>query len=54
VPRSGLATCISVIFGDLTCETLEQAVNRAGAKVGNKGFEAQIAIEMVNLLRQIA
>jgi 6,7-dimethyl-8-ribityllumazine synthase len=38
----------------LTCDTLEQAINRAGAKAGNKGFEAALsAIEMVNLLRQL-
>jgi len=36
----------------LTCDTLEQAINRAGAKAGNKGSEAAVtAIEMVNLLR---
>ena len=39
-----------VIFGVLTCDTLEQAINRAGGKAGNKGFEAALtAIEMVNL-----
>jgi 6,7-dimethyl-8-ribityllumazine synthase len=55
VARVALATGIPIIFGVLTCETLEQAVNRAGAKAGNKGFEAALtAIEMVNLLRQIA
>ena len=43
-----------VIFGILTCDTLEQAINRAGAKAGNKGFEAALtAIEMVNLLRKL-
>jgi 6,7-dimethyl-8-ribityllumazine synthase len=41
-------------FGVLTCETLEQALNRAGIKAGNKGFEAAIAaIEMVNLRRKL-
>ncbi|MGL6075131.1 MAG: 6,7-dimethyl-8-ribityllumazine synthase [Fimbriiglobus sp.] len=41
---------IPVIFGVLTCETLEQAQHRAGAKAGNKGYEAAVAaIEMVNL-----
>jgi 6,7-dimethyl-8-ribityllumazine synthase len=45
---------VPVIFGVLTCDTLEQAVNRAGAKSGNKGFDAAlVAIEMVNLLRQL-
>jgi len=42
-------------FGVLTCETLEQALNRAGIKAGNKGFEAAVAtIEMVDVHRQIA
>ena len=54
VARAALATGVPVIFGILTCDTLEQAVNRAGAKAGNKGFEAALtAIEMVNLLRQL-
>src|SRR5436305_1275577 len=45
---------VPVIFGVLTCDTLEQAIHRAGAKAGNKGFEAALtAIEMVNLLRQL-
>lgn len=43
-----------VIFGLLTCETIEQAIQRAGGNVGNKGTEcAQAALEMVSLLRQI-
>jgi 6,7-dimethyl-8-ribityllumazine synthase len=38
----------------LTCETLEQALNRAGIKAGNKGFEAAVAaIEMVSLRRKL-
>ena len=42
-------------FGVLTCETLEQALHRAGIKAGNKGFEAAVAtIEMVDLHRKIA
>src|SRR5215469_8917405 len=54
VARAALATGVPVIFGVLTCETLEQAINRAGAKSGNKGFEAALAaIEMVNLLRTL-
>jgi 6,7-dimethyl-8-ribityllumazine synthase len=53
VAQVGLQSGVPVIFGVLTCDTLEQAINRAGAKSGNKGFEAaQSAIEMVNLLRQ--
>ena len=56
---SGIAnaamTCgVPVIFGVLTCDTLEQAIHRAGAKAGNKGFEAAVtAVEMVNLLKQL-
>jgi 6,7-dimethyl-8-ribityllumazine synthase len=54
VARAALATGVPVIFGILTCETLEQAINRAGAKAGNKGFDAALtAIEMVNLLRAL-
>ncbi|MBO5621292.1 MAG: 6,7-dimethyl-8-ribityllumazine synthase [Butyrivibrio sp.] len=45
---------IPVMFGVLTTDTIEQAVERAGTKAGNKGFEcAQGAIEMVNLIRAI-
>lgn len=56
---SGIATAsansgVPVIFGVLTTETLEQAVDRSGAKAGNKGFEAAVcAIEMVNLLAKL-
>jgi 6,7-dimethyl-8-ribityllumazine synthase len=54
VGRAALATGVPVIFGILTCDTLEQALNRSGAKAGNKGFDAALtAIEMVNLLRQL-
>src|SRR5713226_9494441 len=54
VAQAALATGVPVIFGVLTCDTLEQAMNRAGAKSGNKGFDAALtAIEMVNLLRQL-
>jgi 6,7-dimethyl-8-ribityllumazine synthase len=49
------ATGVPVIFGILTCDTLEQAINRAGGKAGNKGFEAALsAIEMVNLLARLS
>jgi 6,7-dimethyl-8-ribityllumazine synthase len=54
VARAALETGVPVIFGILTCETLDQAIDRAGAKSGNKGFDAALtAIEMVNLLRQL-
>lgn len=45
-------TGIPVLFGVLTCENLDQALNRAGGKAGNKGTEAALAaIEMVNTLK---
>jgi 6,7-dimethyl-8-ribityllumazine synthase len=54
IARAGLDTGTPVIFGVLTTETLEQALDRAGAKVGNKGAEAAAtAIEMVHVLRAI-
>ncbi len=54
VLQAGLSTGVPVIFGVLTCATLEQAVNRAGGKSGNKGFEAAVvAIEMTNLLGKL-
>ena len=54
VAQAALTTGVPIAFGVLTCDTLEQAINRAGAKAGNKGFEAALtAIEMVNLLKQL-
>jgi 6,7-dimethyl-8-ribityllumazine synthase len=54
IQRAQLDTGVPVIFGVLTTETIEQAVERAGTKAGNKGFEAaQTAVEMVDLLRQL-
>jgi 6,7-dimethyl-8-ribityllumazine synthase len=54
IAQAALATGVPVIFGVLTCDTLEQALNRAGAKAGNKGFDAAVAaVEMVNLLKQL-
>jgi 6,7-dimethyl-8-ribityllumazine synthase len=50
IAQIGLATGIPVIFGVLTTDTIEQAVERAGSKHGNKGAEAAMtALEMVNL-----
>ena len=50
-----LATGVPVTFGILTTDTLEQAVDRAGVKAGNKGFDAAMAaIEMVSLMRELA
>jgi 6,7-dimethyl-8-ribityllumazine synthase len=55
IGQSQQETGIPHSFGVLTCETLEQALNRAGIKAGNKGFEAGIAaIEMVSLKRKLA
>ena len=52
VAKVSLETGIPVVFGVLTTDTIEQAVERAGTKAGNKGFEAaQTAIEMANLLK---
>ncbi|MCS6966490.1 MAG: 6,7-dimethyl-8-ribityllumazine synthase [Candidatus Kapabacteria bacterium] len=54
IARVGLQTRVPCIFGVLTTDTLEQALERAGGKVGNKGVEAALAaLEMVNLLRQL-
>ncbi len=54
IGQSQQETGIPHSFGVLTCETLEQALNRAGIKAGNKGFEAALAaIEMVSLNRKI-
>ena len=55
VANASLNTGVPVLFGVLTTDTIEQAIERAGTKAGNKGAEcAQGAIEMVNLLRGMA
>jgi len=49
-----LATDVPVLFGVLTCNTVEQAIHRAGGNVGNKGVEcAEAALEMVRLLERL-
>ena len=49
-----LSSQIPVMFGVLTTENIEQAIERAGTKAGNKGYDCALgAIEMVNLIRQI-
>ncbi|MFC2032665.1 6,7-dimethyl-8-ribityllumazine synthase [Chloroflexota bacterium] len=54
VAKVGMETGLPVIYGVVTADTLEQAVERAGTKMGNKGFEAAVnAIEMANLLKSI-
>ncbi len=53
VAKVSLDTEIPVAFGVVTADTLEQAINRAGAKSGNKGFQAAMtALEMANLFRE--
>ncbi len=52
--RAALDTGVPVIFGVLTTDTIEQAIERSGTKAGNKGFDSAVAaIEMVDLLRQL-
>jgi len=54
VAQAGLQTGVPVIFGVLTAETIEQAIERAGTKLPNRGFEAAMtAIEQVNVLKSI-
>jgi len=53
IAHVSLQTGLPVVFGVLTTESIDQAIERAGTKAGNKGFEAAVtAIEMSNLLRQ--
>ena len=54
IAQISLQTGVPVMFGVLTTDTIEQAIERAGSKAGNKGFDcAAGAIEMINLLRRI-
>ena len=54
IAQVSLASSVPVMFGVLTTDTIEQAIERAGTKSGNKGFDCAMgAIEMVNLLREI-
>jgi len=54
ISRVGLDTGLPVIYGAITADTLEQAIERAGTKQGNRGFQAAVsAIEMANLLSSI-
>ena len=54
IARASQSSGIPVLFGVLTCQSMEQAIDRAGGKAGNKGNEAALAaIEMVNLLKQL-
>lgn len=55
IAKVGLDTGLPVIYGVITTDTLEQAIERAGTKAGNKGFDAAMeAIEMANLMKTIA
>ena len=55
VAKVGLETGLPVIYGVITADTLEQAIERAGTKEGNEGFKAAVsAIEMANLTKSIA
>lgn len=54
IAQASLETNLPIVFGVLTTDTIEQALERAGTKAGNKGCDAaQTAIEMVNLQKQI-
>ena len=54
IANVSLNSDIPVMFGVLTTENIEQAIERAGTKAGNKGFDSAMgAIEMVNLIREI-
>jgi 6,7-dimethyl-8-ribityllumazine synthase len=55
IGQSAQETGVPHAFGVLTCETLEQAIDRAGLKMGNKGFEAAMsAVEMANLKKALS
>jgi len=55
IAKVSLDTGLPVIYGVITADTLEQAIERAGTKMGNKGFDAAVtAIEMANLLKGIS
>lgn len=54
IAQVGMSTGVPTIFGVITTENIEQAIERAGTKAGNKGFDAAMtAIEMANLLRSM-
>jgi 6,7-dimethyl-8-ribityllumazine synthase len=54
IAQAALSSGVPVLYGIVTADTLEQAIDRAGVKAGNKGFEAAMsAVEMVNLLKAV-
>ncbi len=53
IGEAGLSTGIPVVFGVITADNVDQAIERAGVKLGNKGFEAaMVAVELANLYRE--
>ena len=53
ISHAGLTTGLPVVFGIVTADTVDQALDRAGVKLGNKGFEAAMtAVELVNLYKE--
>ncbi len=55
IAKVGLESGLPIIFGVITADTLEQAIERSGTKMGNRGFQAAVeAIEMANLVKGIA
>ena len=54
IAQASLKTGVPIMFGVITTENIEQAIERAGTKAGNKGFDvATAAIEMVNLIKEL-
>jgi 6,7-dimethyl-8-ribityllumazine synthase len=54
IAQAGMESGIAVVYGIVTADTLEQAIDRAGVKAGNKGFEAAMsAVELVNLYKEV-
>lgn len=54
ISQAALTTGVPVIFGIVTADTVDQAIDRAGVKLGNKGFEAAMtAVELVNLYKEV-
>jgi len=55
IAQAAMETGVPVLYGVITADTLEQAIDRAGVKAGNKGFEAAMsAVELVNLYKLVA
>jgi 6,7-dimethyl-8-ribityllumazine synthase len=54
IAQAGLQTGVPVVFGVVTADTVDQAIDRAGVKLGNKGFEAAtVAVELANLYKEV-